>query len=111
MAGSGGSGGFQVSATELQNHVRAVRQAAATVGQAMAAAQQVTMGVEAYGLICGPLFVPIVTAVSAPALITLKVAEDSLNSVADTLGKTAAAYASADQGNANSFSTLDGGAR
>ena len=30
------------------------------------------MGVQAYGLICGPLFVPMVLAVSTPGLITLR---------------------------------------
>jgi uncharacterized protein YukE len=107
---SGGNGaGYQVTTSELHAHVTSVQQVANTLGQALSAAEQVTVGVGAYGMICGPLFVPIVLAVSAPGLVTLGLAQQAVNSIAEGVRATAAGYESVEQGNKGSFTTLDGG--
>ncbi|HEX8870778.1 MAG TPA: type VII secretion target [Lentzea sp.] len=101
-------GGYQVVTTELHDHVASVRRVAETLGQAVDAAQSVTMGVQAYGMICGPLFVPIVMAVSAPGLITLKMAQEAVGKIADEVRATADHYGAVDQATARSFSDIHG---
>ncbi len=88
----GGGDGYQVNPDDLTTHANTVRRIASTLDQALAAAEQVTMGVQAYGLICGPLFVPMVLAVSAPGLVTLGLSAKAMDSVADGIGETAADY-------------------
>ncbi|MEO6086662.1 MAG: type VII secretion target [Umezawaea sp.] len=100
--------GYQVTASELQSHVAAVQKAADAMGQAMDAAQQVTMGVQAYGMICGPLFVPIVMAVSAPGLLTLRAAQEALTDMANEVKATAEHYDTVDQKVAGSFTAIQG---
>jgi hypothetical protein len=111
MSGGNGSSGYQVTASDLQTHVQSIQQVAATVGQALSAAQQVTVGVQAYGMICGPLFVPIVLAVSAPGLVTLGLAQQAMNTIAQNVQQTAATYQSAEQRNAASFTSINRGSR
>lgn len=106
MTDSTGSGGFQVSASDLESHAQAVQQAASTVGTALSAAQQVTLGVQAYGLICGPVFVPIVQAVSAPGVTTLGLTQQSLASAATTLGQTVTNYSGTEDANTAGFTAL-----
>ena len=96
MSGNG-SGGYQVHPDELATHTNAVRRVTATLDQALSAAEQVTLGVQAYGMICGPLFVPMVLAVSTPGLVTLGLAREAMNSVADGVEQTAASYRQVDQ--------------
>jgi uncharacterized protein YukE len=100
--------GYQVTTTELSGHAESVRKVADTLSQAMDAATQVTVGVEAYGLICGPLFVPIVMAVSAPGLLTLKVAQEAIGKMADEVKATAEHYGTVDQDMASSFTAIEG---
>ncbi|MET9629930.1 hypothetical protein ABZX92_20940 [Lentzea sp. NPDC006480] len=100
--------GYQVVTTELHNHVGSVRKVAETLGQALDAAQSVTMGVQAYGMICGPLFVPIVMAVSAPGLITLKVSQEAVGKIADEVQATAEHYESVEQDTSKSFTDIHG---
>jgi hypothetical protein len=100
--------GYEVSTSELRGHARSVRQVADTLGQAMDAARQVTLGVQAYGLICGPLFVPIVLGVSAPGLVALNLAQEAINSVADNIGKSAFHYEAVEQRNAQGFTAIKG---
>lgn len=100
------SGGYQVSTADLRTHVAAVQQVASTLGEAMSAAQQVTLGVQAYGMICGPLFVPIVMAVSAPGLVTLKLAQDAVNTIATNIQQTAQNYETTEHGNASSLNAI-----
>ncbi|KAA2265094.1 hypothetical protein F0L68_05385 [Solihabitans fulvus] len=102
-------GGYQVSTGQLQSHATSVQQVAATLGQALSAAQQVALSTQAYGMICGPLFVPIVMAVSAPGVAALQLAQQSINSVADEVKNTAAHYETVDQSNSASFTTIQGG--
>ncbi|MFD2415245.1 type VII secretion target [Amycolatopsis pigmentata] len=97
MTASDAGGGYQVRTTDLTTHAKAVDQVGATLGQALSAAEQVTMGVEAYGLICGPLFVPMVMAVSAPGLVTLGLAKEAVTSVSQAVTKTAESYENAEQ--------------
>lgn len=85
-------GGYEVRTDELVTHAKAVQQVASQLGQALSAAEQVTMGVQAYGLICGPLFVPMVLAVSAPGLVTLGLSQQAINSVSDAVTKAASSY-------------------
>jgi excreted virulence factor EspC (type VII ESX diderm) len=103
-----GSGGFQVHPDDLATHANKVRAVASQLGQALSAAGQVTMGVQAYGMICGPLFVPMVLAVSAPGLVTLGLAQQAMNSVADGVTQTAASYQKVDQTHSTTFRTISG---
>lgn len=91
MTGDGGDG-YTVHPDELATHAKAVQQVGADLGQALAAAEQVTMGVQAYGLICGPLFVPMVLAVSTPGLVTLQAATEAMTSVSDAVTQVADNY-------------------
>jgi len=100
--------GYQVTPSELHNHVSSVQRVAETLGQAMDAAQQVTVGVQAYGMICGPLFVPIVMAVSAPGLLTLRAAQQAITEMANEVKATAEQYDTVDQNTAGSFSAIKG---
>jgi len=111
MSGGNASGGYEVTAGDLQTHVQAVTQVAATVGQALSAAQQVTLGTGAYGMICGPLFVPIVQAVSSPGIVTLNVAQQAMNTIAQNLRQTITSYQAVEQTNAGSFTAIHGSAR
>ncbi|MEU0878219.1 hypothetical protein ABZ345_06440 [Lentzea sp. NPDC005914] len=101
-------GGYEVVTTELHDHVASVQRVGETLGQALDAAQSVTMGVQAYGMICGPLFVPIVMAVSVPGLITLKLAQEAVGKIADEVKATAEHYASVEQATARSFTEIHG---
>lgn len=100
------AGGYEVRPDELATHAKAVQQIGAQLGQALSAAQQVTMGVQAYGLICGPLFVPIVLAVSTPGLVTLGLSEKAINSVADAVTKAASTYEQAEQAHAKTLKSF-----
>ena len=109
MADNGSGEGYEVRPDELATHAKAVDQVAQTLGQALSAAEQVTMGVQAYGMICGPLFVPIVLAVSAPGLITLDLAKQAMGSVSEQVTATATAYQNAEQAHAQTFTSLGKG--
>ncbi|ADJ47308.1 hypothetical protein AMES_5483 [Amycolatopsis mediterranei S699] len=106
--GKDGSGGYEVRTDELGTHAEAVRAVAETLGEALSAAEQVTMGVQAYGMICGPLFVPMVLAVSAPGLVTLGLAQRAVGSVADAVTRAAGAYEATDQAHAKLLTELGG---
>ncbi len=102
------SGGFEVVASDLHTHAGSVQKVAETLGQAMAAAQQVTVGVQAYGMICGPLFVPIVMAVSAPGLLTLRAAQDAITDMANEVKETAEHYDAVDKNMASNLTAVQG---
>src|SRR2546430_7717759 len=101
-----GSGGYEVRPDELATHAKAVDQVAQTLGQALSAAEQVTVGVQAYGLICGPLFVPMVLAVSAPGLVTLGLARQAMGSVSESVNKAATSYQNAEQAHAETLKNI-----
>jgi uncharacterized protein YukE len=105
MSGNG-SGGYEVRTSELATHAKAVDQVASTLGEALSAAEQVTMGVQAYGLICGPLFVPMVLAVSTPGLVTLGLAKQAMSSVSEAVRKTATSYDNVDHAHAKTLTNL-----
>ncbi|HEX7309407.1 type VII secretion target [Lentzea sp.] len=100
--------GYEVVSSELTAHAGAVRKVADALGQAVEAAGQVTVGVQAYGMITGPLFVPIVMAVSAPGLLTLRMAQQAVTDVANEVEATAEQYAAVEKSTANSFTALHG---
>ena len=106
MADAGG--GYEVRPDELATHAKAVEQVGKTLGQALAAAEQVTMGVQAYGMICGPLFVPIVLAVSTPGLATLGLAQQAMGSVADAVNSAVTTYQTAEQNHQQTIASLGG---
>lgn len=108
MTGNG-SGGYEVRTDELATHAKAVTQVAAELQQALSAAEHVTMGVQAYGLICGPLFVPIVLAVSAPGLVTLAASKQAIDSVSDAVQKTVTSYENIEQTHADALKALGKG--
>jgi hypothetical protein len=66
----------------------------------------VTVGVQAYGLICGPLFVPIVLAVSTPGLVTLGLTKEAIGSVSEAVTKAAAGYENIEQSHAKILTGL-----
>lgn len=101
--------GYTVHTGELAAHATSVRQAGDALGQALAAGQQVTMGVRAYGLICGPLFVPIVLAVSTPGLDSLKVAQDAMTTAAGTVTKSADSYRKTEDAHVSKLRSLQTG--
>jgi hypothetical protein len=105
MSGNGSSG-YQVHPDELATHANAVRRVAVMLDQALSAAEQVTVGVQAYGMICGPLFVPMVLAVSTPGLVTLGLARQAMNSVADGVEQTASSYTQVDQSRATAMNAI-----
>ncbi|PRY32449.1 type VII secretion target [Umezawaea tangerina] len=98
--------GYQVTPGELHTHAGSVRQVADALGQAVEAAQQVTVGVQAYGMICGPLFVPIVMAVSAPGVLALRAARQAITDTANEVEATAEHYDTVDRTLADSFSAI-----
>lgn len=103
--------GFGVKPDELTTHATAVDQVANSLNQAMSAAQQVTLGVQAYGMICGPLFVPIVLAVSAPGLEALGLAQQAMSTVSQGVTQTATKYQAVDQTHAQNLSNVGGDLR
>lgn len=106
MAQNGSGAGFEVRTGELATHAKAVDQVSATLADALSAAEQVTVGVQAYGLICGPLFVPMVLAVSTPGLVTLGLAKQAMGSVSEAVTNAAKAYDSTDQAHAQRLTDL-----
>lgn len=106
MAGNGSGGGYAVRPDELATHAKAVDQVSQTLGQALSAAERVTMGVQAYGLICGPLFVPMVLAVSTPGLVTLGLAQQAMSSVSEAVNKAATSYQNAEEAHAKTLTDL-----
>lgn len=101
-----GSGGYEVHPDELVTHAKAVEQVGKTLGQALSAAEQVTMGVQAYGMITGPLFVPIVLAVSVPGLATLALAQQAMGQVAQSVNQAVTTYQNAEQNHARTITGL-----
>jgi excreted virulence factor EspC (type VII ESX diderm) len=99
-------GGYTVHTGELAAHAKSVRQIGDELGQALSAAQQVTLGVQAYGLICGPLFVPMVLAVSTPGLVTLTLAQDAMASASDTIAKSADSYGRTEDSHVSTLKSL-----
>src|SRR4051794_13621867 len=104
-------GGYQVHPDELRTHAEKVRNVSSTLNQALSAAQQVTLGVQAYGMICGPLFVPIVLAVSTPGIVTLGLSAQAMGTVADGITQTATSYQQQDQNAAKGLNTIHGDLR
>ena len=104
--GAANGGGYQVRPDELLTHAKAVEQVGQTLGQAIAAAEQVTMGVQAYGLICGPLFVPMVLAVSAPGLLTLGAAQQAMGTLSQSIRQAAKTYEDTEQAHSRRITGL-----
>ncbi|WP_410569362.1 type VII secretion target [Amycolatopsis sp. cmx-4-61] len=104
--GTTNGGGYQVRPDELLTHAKAVDQVGQTLGQALAAAEQVTMGVQAYGLICGPLFVPMVLGVSTPGLLTLGAAQQAMGTLSQSIRQAAKTYEDAEQAHSQRITGL-----
>lgn len=98
--------GYQVRTADLTKHAQSIQQVAGTLGEAMAAAQQVTLGVQAYGLICGPLFVPPVLAIEAIGLETLSAAQQAANDLNTGITTTVRNYDRTEQSTTGSFTAL-----
>ncbi|MEV0704642.1 type VII secretion target [Saccharopolyspora sp. NPDC050389] len=94
---------FDVSPEELRSHASRLDALSDQLKTALDAANQVTMGTEAYGVICS-FFVPIVQAVSQPGVDALSTASESMSDQAGNVKDTAQTYESGDQANADSFS-------
>ena len=103
---AGNGQGYQVTTSELRTHAGSIDQIGTTLGQAVDAARQVTMGTQAYGLIVGPLFVPIVTAISAAGISALSTAQSGLQSVSQGVKDTATSYDGVDTSNTAKFPAI-----
>ncbi|MEU5692461.1 type VII secretion target [Actinosynnema sp. NPDC020468] len=102
--------GYRVTTSELETHAASVRRVSDTLGQALDAARQVTLGVQAYGLISGPLFVPIVTPGGLIGQATLELAQQAMNDVAKEITDTAAHYDAVEKSAVKGFGSINGGA-
>lgn len=98
--------GYEVATTDLQQHAQSVQQVAGTLGEAVSAAQQVSLAVQAYGVIAGPLFVPPVLAIESMGLDTLNAAQQAANSISQAITSTASAYDATEQTAATSFQNI-----
>jgi imidazoleglycerol phosphate dehydratase HisB len=98
--------GYQVAPDELTAHASSLEDIGRTLGQAVSAAQQVTMGTQAYGMIAGPLFVPIVTAISSAGIDALSSSQSGVASLARGVKDTAASYHELDQDNATRLTSI-----
>jgi hypothetical protein len=105
MAADSGQG-YQVTTSDLQTHAGSLEQIGTTLGQAVDAARQVTMGTQAYGMIAGPLFVPIVTAISSAGISALSTAQSGVQSISTGVKETAASYDGVEQSNTSNFTSI-----
>lgn len=99
MAGNG----FQVSTTDLNTHAQSIRQVADMLGQALSAAQQISLDTGAYGVLCGPLFVPPVQLAERAGVAALTAGQAAAGGLRGGIKTTAQNYTITEQGNATSF--------
>jgi uncharacterized protein YukE len=90
--------GYGVLDDELRAHAGRLDGLHEQLATALAAAQQVSLGDQAFGQIC-QFFVPIVHAVSTPGVQALTTSAASVQETADGVRDTATTYEQTEQGN------------
>ena len=100
--GTNGAGaGYTVTTADLRSHMARLQQIAATLGEAVAAAQQVTLADTAYGHLPDSIaFAGIVRLVSQPGVDALTKAQAAVTSVSQGVGQVAANYDTIEHTNA-----------
>ncbi|SES28744.1 type VII secretion target [Actinokineospora terrae] len=99
--------GYGVLTDELGAHAGRLDALNDRLEQAFDAADQVHLGSEAYGVIC-QFFVPIVQAVSRPAVDSIRETATTMEATANGVRETAGSYVNTERANSQPFS---GGAR
>lgn len=94
--------GFEMTAGELRAHESKLNAIGDKLKQALDAAHQVSMGDEAYGIICS-FFVPIVHAVTDPGLDALSQANTAVVHTASGIRATSQAYSGTEASNTTPF--------
>jgi hypothetical protein len=94
--------GFQVQADAITRHATTVDEVAAQVAQGKSAASTITIGRDAYGILCS-LIPTLLDPVQESVIEALQEAGDSLQSAADDLRATARDYTGSDQRTADQF--------
>ncbi|MCG8918611.1 ESX-1 secretion-associated protein [Actinokineospora sp. PR83] len=94
--------GYDVLPDELRNHAGKLAALGERLGTAVDAASQVTLGTQAYGVIC-QFFVPVVQAVSQPGVDALAEAAGSMDATANGVRANAVSYDTTEQANTRPF--------
>jgi uncharacterized protein YukE len=94
--------GYDVTVDELRAHASRLDALRDQLNTAVDAGRQVTLGGEAYGVICS-FFVPIVQAVSQPGLDALTEAATSMSNTANSVRDTSTTYENTEQANTQPF--------
>ncbi|MCP2260734.1 Excreted virulence factor EspC, type VII ESX diderm [Streptoalloteichus tenebrarius] len=99
--------GYDVLFDELRAHASRLDALRERLDAAVGAAQQVSMGDEAYGKICS-FFVPVVHAVSDPGMDALRRAAESMSETAREVRDTGQTYEATEQANTRPFAAGGG---
>lgn len=94
--------GFQVQADALTRHAATVDEVSAQVAQGKAAASAVSLGRDAYGILCS-VIPSLLDPVHESVIDALQEAADSLQSSADDLRATARDYTGSDKRTGDDF--------
>jgi hypothetical protein len=97
-----GDPGFQAQADAIVAHAGAVDEVAAQVAQGRSAAAAVTVGSDAYGMLCR-LIPGLLAPVQEGIVAALQESSDALQNSADDLRATAREYTGSDQRTADVF--------
>ncbi|MBE1488104.1 type VII secretion target [Plantactinospora soyae] len=76
---------IKLSTEEVRSHSRMVDEAAAMCQEAVSGAQYVDMHDEVYGILCSPLFLPIIQPLQDTALTEIRNGADATAHLADLL--------------------------
>lgn len=76
---------IKLSTAEVREHARMVDEAAAMCREAVAGAEYVDLHDEAYGVLCSPLFLPLIQPLQDAALSELRAGADATAHLADLL--------------------------
>lgn len=101
---------FQVEAENLTAHASHLEALTDRVDTAIAAAQEVSMSDDAYGLLCSFL-PPIINPMEQQGLDALKSAKEGITTTAENVRQTAKEYQETDQAGADNFSQFDDAVR
>jgi hypothetical protein len=94
--------GYGVLDDELRAHAGRLDGLHEQLGTALAAARQVSLGDQAFGIIC-QFFVPVVHSVSTPGIDALSTAADSVTETAGSVRDAATTYEQSEQANSQAF--------
>jgi Excreted virulence factor EspC, type VII ESX diderm len=97
-------GGYGVLPDELRSHASRLDGLRDRLDTALDAANQVSLGDQAYGVICS-FFVPVVHAVSDPGVTALRDGATSMGDTATGVRTTATSYDNVEASNTRPFAT------